>query len=167
MKTITPYAFWLASAKQWTTGWVGWLGKWHLLIQNSEDCFKSVAISNQSLARSSLSGLSQLTFSYHIVCRKILARITTGEINPRGSKILEVACSTSLLVTKWLHVGIRGFDTIDSKSVVGVQQRPKMLTVLWLSMVFSRIALAMSSLLLEDQLRRLNFALDIMARAVL
>ena len=97
---------------------------------------------------------------------KILDLIVTGDISPKGSKIPEDSRRTSHLVTKEVCLGMGARVVKERVSVTVFHCIPRMLTSVVSTAVFSLEASAVSKLLLDAQLLRLNLASCMMALAV-
>ena len=97
---------------------------------------------------------------------KILDLTVTGDISPKGSNIAEDSRRTSRLVTRELYLGMDARIVKERVSLTVFHRIPKMLTSLVSTATFPLEASAVSNLLLDAQLLRLNLASCMMALAV-
>ena len=75
-----------------------------------------MAMSYQVLLKCSLSCESQFRFCCHRFCKKSLAVMVTGEIRPRGSKILEVHFKISRFVASMVDIVASGLGEANIMS---------------------------------------------------
>ena len=127
-------------------------------MANSDSLWmSSITVFHSSLTVASW-GSSQSTLSYHSFCMNNLARTDTGLVIPMGSNNFEASLNTSRLVVSVLVLWCRLFYDSGRWPVVIAQRIPSTLIGLLSSDVPSSCAAFISSLLLEAQALKLNFA---------